>query len=227
MSAAETSSLASMRRKTQGNPGSPRGRRKQPERTALSEDRLLGAALQLISERGYERTTLQAIGDAAGYSRGLVSHRFGSKEGLLWALLERMFRHWGAESLAPAVGERVGIEALHAAIDATRASLHAAPERLRAFYALLFESLGPLPALRPKVAEFHRRQRTAVQEWIEAGVRAGRVRADVDAATQAALFVSAIRGAAWQWLIDPGVDVDAIHEEIKATFARNLGRSEA
>ena len=65
-----------------------------------------------------------------------------------------------------------------------------------------------------------------LNEWIEVGVRAGRVRADVDTATQAALFVSAIRGAAWQWLIDPSVDVDAIHEEIKATFARNLGGSE-
>lgn len=201
-------------------------RRTQAERTAQSEHRLLAAALELISERGYERTTLQAIGERAGYSRGLVGHRFGSKEGLLWAALERMFRHWGAESLAPAVGQRVGIEALHAAIDTTRAALHAAPERLRAFYALLFESLGPLPALRPKVAEFHRRQRAAVQEWIEAGVRAGSVRTDVDAATQAALFVSAIRGAAWQWLIDPSVDVDAIHEEIKATFARNLRRSD-
>src|ERR1043165_2062786 len=81
-----------------------RPRRSQAQRTALSEDRLLGAALLLISERGYDRTTLQAIGDAAGYSRGLVSHRFGSKEGLLWALLERMFGHWDADSLRPALG---------------------------------------------------------------------------------------------------------------------------
>jgi AcrR family transcriptional regulator len=205
----------------------PRRRRTQAERTALSEDRLLVAALELISERGYDRTTLQAIGDAAGYSRGLVSHRFGSKEGLLWALLERMFEHWGADSLQPAVGAQVGIAALHAAVEAMRQSMHAAPERLRAFYALLFESLGPLPVLRPKVAEFHRRQRAAVAEWIAAGVRAGVVRAEVDAATQAALFMSAIRGAAYQWLIDPSVDIDAIYDEIKATVTRNLQRSAA
>jgi AcrR family transcriptional regulator len=104
-----------------------RTRRSQAERSALSEDRLLDAALQLISERGYDRTTLQAIGDVAGYSRGLVSHRFGSKEGLLWALLERMFAQWGADSLQPAVGRQVGIAALHAAIEATRSSMHAAP----------------------------------------------------------------------------------------------------
>lgn len=204
-----------------------RARRSQAERTALSEDRLLSAALQLISERGYDRTTLQAIGDAAGYSRGLVSHRFGSKEGLLWALLERMFRHWGTDSLNPAVGGQVGVAALHAAVEAMRRSVRASPERLRAFYALLFESLGPLPALRPKVAEFHRRQRDGVAAWITAGIRAGTVRADVDAATQAALFMSAIRGAAYQWLIDPEVDVDAIYDEIKATFARNLQKERA
>lgn len=218
---------AANRPETRDKARRPRGRRKQAERTALSEDRLLGAALQLISERGYDRTTLQAIGDAAGYSRGLVSHRFGSKEGLLWALLERMFRHWGEDSLRPAVGTLVGIEALHAAVEATRASMHASPERLRAFYALLFESLGPLPAVRPQVADFHRRQRASVAEWIAAGVRAGTVRADVDPATQAALFMSAIRGAAYQWLIDPAVDIDALYDEIKETVTRNLRRSAA
>jgi AcrR family transcriptional regulator len=199
--------------------------RTQAERTALSEDRLLGAALRLISERGYDRTTLQAIGAEAGYSRGLVSHRFGSKEGLLWALLERMFGHWSTDSLNPAVGGQVGIAALHAAVEAMRHSVHARPERLRAFYALLFESLGPLPVLRPKVAEFHRRQRDGVARWIQDGIAAGTVRADVDAAAQAALFMSAIRGAAYQWLIDPEVDIDAIYDEIEATFARNLQRS--
>ena len=35
----------------------------QAERTAVSEDRLLDAALKLISERGYDRTSLQSIGD--------------------------------------------------------------------------------------------------------------------------------------------------------------------
>ena len=203
-----------------------RSRRTQAERAALSEDRLLDAALRLISERGWAGTSLQAIGDAAGYSRGLVSHRFGSKEGLLWALLERIFAHWDSSRLSPAVEGRVGVEALHAAIEATRQAMHAAPERLRAFYALLFESLGPLGALRPKVAEFHRRQRAAVAGWIEAGIRAGNVPPEVDAATQAALFMSALRGASYQWLIDPeNVDIDAIYDEIKKTFTRTLGGS--
>lgn len=189
----------------------------------MSEDRLLDAALKLISERGYDRTSLQAIGDAAGYSRGLVSHRFGSKEGLLWAVLKRMLSHWGTERLGSRLEGTVGIEALHVVVEALRRSMRDAPEKLRAFYALLFESLGPLEALRPHIAEFHRRQRERVAGWIAAGVRAGTVRPDVDVDTQAALFLSAIRGAAYQWLIDPEhVDIDALYDEIKATVTRNL-----
>jgi AcrR family transcriptional regulator len=184
------------------------------------------AALKLIAARGYDRTSLQAIGDEAGYSRGLVSHRFGSKEGLLWAIFERTFGEWAAESLAPRIGGRVGLEALRATIDASRVAMRRAPERIRAFYALLFGSLGPLSVLRPKVAEFHRRQRRAVAAWITAGIESGTVRADVDAAREAALFMSMLRGATYQWLIDPrGVDIDALYDAIDATLTRNLTRS--
>lgn len=207
-------------------PARPRVRRTQAERTALSEDRLLEAAAKLIATRGYDRTSLQAIGDEAGYSRGLVSHRFGSKEGLLWAIFERTFGEWKAESLTPRIGGRVGVEALRATIDASRSALARAPERMQAFYALLFQALGPLRVLRPKVAEFHRRQRRAVAAWITAGIENGSVRPDVDAAREAALFMSMLRGAAYQWMIDPrGVDIDALHDAIDETVTRSLARS--
>ena len=59
-------------------------------RSEVSTGKLLDAAAELISEGGYERMTLAAIGKRAGYSHGLVTARFGSKEGLLWALVDRM-----------------------------------------------------------------------------------------------------------------------------------------
>ncbi len=198
-------------------------RRTQAERTAMSEDRLMQAALKLIAERGYDRTSLQAIGDEAGYSRGLVSHRFGSKEGLLWAIFERTFAEWRTERLAPKVSGRIGIDALVATVEASRAAMRRAPDEMRAFYALLFESLGPLDVLRPKVAEFHRRQRKNVGLWIKAGIDAGSVRADVDPAREATLFLSMLRGAAYLWLVDPrGVDIDALYDAIVETVGRNL-----
>jgi len=47
---------------------------------------LLDAAADLIAEGGYEAMTLAAVGERAGYSRGLVTARFGSKDQLLEAL---------------------------------------------------------------------------------------------------------------------------------------------
>jgi AcrR family transcriptional regulator len=206
----------------------PPRRRTQAERSALSEDRLMQAALKLISERGYDRTSLQAIGEAAGYSRGLVSHRFGSKEGLLWALFEKTFGAWAAQRLMPRIDGQVGVAALRATVEASRAAMRGAPEQIRAFYALLFQSLGPLDVLRPKVAAFHRRQRRAVSAWIAAGIAEGTVRRDADPERAAALFISLLRGAAYQWLIDPrGVDIDGLYDAIDEAMTRLLARKVA
>jgi AcrR family transcriptional regulator len=65
----------------------PRPRRRtQAERREQAERRLLDAALAVVARRGSVRMTLAEVGEAAGYSRGLPAHRFGSKAGLLRAL---------------------------------------------------------------------------------------------------------------------------------------------
>jgi len=55
--------------------------RTQAERTAISDRAMLDAAIDLILEHGTDKTTLAAIGEKAGYSRGLATYRFGSKAG--------------------------------------------------------------------------------------------------------------------------------------------------
>ena len=50
-------------------------RRTQAERTALSDARMLDAAVSLICERGTAGMTLKEVGERAGYSRGLASYR--------------------------------------------------------------------------------------------------------------------------------------------------------
>ncbi len=51
---------------------------------------ILDVAERLIRTVGYERTSIQAIQDELGISRGAVYHYFGSKEDLLEAVVERM-----------------------------------------------------------------------------------------------------------------------------------------
>jgi AcrR family transcriptional regulator len=58
----------------------------QIERRAEAERKLLEAAMELVAERGVRAVTLAAVGERAGYSRGLVTHHFGNRQGLLDAL---------------------------------------------------------------------------------------------------------------------------------------------
>ncbi|MFB9238779.1 TetR family transcriptional regulator [Plantactinospora siamensis] len=58
----------------------PRPSRAQQRRR--TERNILAAARQLFAELGYDRTTIRAVGRAAGVDAGLVMHYFGSKDEL-------------------------------------------------------------------------------------------------------------------------------------------------
>ncbi|WP_443062928.1 TetR/AcrR family transcriptional regulator [Streptomyces sp. NBC_00440] len=54
--------------------------------------RLLAAATRLFAERGYDRTSVQEIVEAAGVTKGALYHYFGSKEDLLQEVYSRLLR---------------------------------------------------------------------------------------------------------------------------------------
>lgn len=46
------------------------------------KERLVGVAMQLFAEKGFDGVTVRDISTAAGVSVGLINHHFGSKDGL-------------------------------------------------------------------------------------------------------------------------------------------------
>ena len=65
-----------------------------PERTRnpdRSRSAILDAAERLFAEQGYEATSLNQVGTAAGVSRGTPGYFFGSKAELYQAVLDRSF----------------------------------------------------------------------------------------------------------------------------------------
>jgi AcrR family transcriptional regulator len=199
-----------------------RKRRTQSERVAESDQRMLEAALRLIGERGYRGTSLAAIGEAAGYSRGLVHERFGSKSGLLWALVKQMLRVWNFESRARGRTGHQGIEAVCDLLDNHRRAVEE-DRGIRAFYALMFEALGPVPDLLPEFRKLHRGFRTEIEKALRAGIDAGLIRKDVDPKAQAVLLLAVQRGIAFQWLLDPeAFPLEAAYEEVKGNLRRAL-----
>ncbi len=203
---------------------STKTRRTQAERVEASDRALIDAAIELIAERGYDRTTLAAIGEAAGYSRGLVTQRFGNKENLLWAILRQILDRWGTHAMQPRVADRVGVPALQTILAAYLDACESGPKRIRAYYALLREADGPVPAIRDTIKKLHTSERNSIAEFIRAGQAAGTVRADADPDAEATVFLGVMRGVTMQWLLDPkGVDLVGALTQYGATLDKSLG----
>jgi len=116
--------------------------RTQVERTAISDARMLDAAVQLIVQRGAEGTTLKEVGEIAGYSRGLAGYRFGNKANLFSFIVRSVGDDW-LQELGQAVERKVGLDAILAATDAHYHFVLESADRIRAFYILWFNSIGP------------------------------------------------------------------------------------
>ena len=71
----------------------PQARRTQAQRREESERRLLAAAAEIIAAEGYLACTLERVGERAGFSRGLASRKYGSKDGLIEAVIWHVSAH--------------------------------------------------------------------------------------------------------------------------------------
>ncbi len=196
-------------------------RRRQADRTALSDRLLTEAAIELLVKFGIQGTTLQAVGERAGYSRGLATHRFGSKAGLFGKVLEVASRDW-LERVQAAVGERVGADALCAATDAAEAFIRERPEEVRAMYLLWFLSIDPSADYKSNIAAVHHAQRRDVARWIRAGKAAGSIAEHVDPMRVAEQYAASMAGIIYQWLANAEMPLGTMFRQLKSDLRARL-----
>jgi TetR/AcrR family transcriptional regulator len=63
---------------------------------ATSAERILSTALELFAVKGYDATAVREICEAAGITKPTLYHFFGSKDGVLQALVNTGFRQYRA-----------------------------------------------------------------------------------------------------------------------------------
>lgn len=179
-----------------------RPRLTQAERTALSDRRMFESAMQLISAQGANRTTLRAICEQAGYSRGLANYRFGSKDVFLQQLLAHFNQEW-TDQLERHVQHKCGLDAFFGAVDALETFLVERAEYMRGGYLIWYESIGGDNEVRTRLQHNHDTYRTEAARWISDAQRLGQVRPDVDPEQFAILYCSVVFGTVFQWLATP------------------------
>ena len=165
--------------------------------TSATALRILDAAKRILSERGYSKLTLQAIEEESGEYRALVAYYFGSKQGLVEAIIDSLMdaedevlRERLAEIEEP--GQRV-----RALIDEQR-QISADWRGFRAFYELLPHIMRD-DQLRDGLAADYAKSRELDRQTLAAG-RSGADRADLD--RLAALSVAVVEGLAVQFAAD-------------------------
>ena len=196
----------------------------QAERSALAEKKMVEATIKLLNTVGFAGTTLVAIGESAGYSRGLATHHFGSKQGLFLKVMKHITWIWTME-LQKKTGDKTGLQAILAALDAYRDYSRTLPDHARAMFILWSGSVDPASDFKPNMIEFQRIQREAIAAWVAEGIRDGEIRNDVDPASFGEQFYSSLLGLNYQWLVNPEIDLRKSFEVLKHNIVALIGQT--
>jgi AcrR family transcriptional regulator len=101
-------------------PRAPRPRRTQAERSESTRRLLLDAAVAELIAKGYAGLRTADVVAAAGVSRGALTHHFASKDALVVAVVEDVFRRTSETGRRRALGSGAGTDVIAALIDDSR-----------------------------------------------------------------------------------------------------------
>lgn len=190
-------------------------RRTQVERRAETRRRVLDAATELVAAHGSRAVSLAAVGEAAGYSRGIVNHHFGSKARLLEELI-KYTQQFDVPTDAP-----TGLGRLIQFIEAYLGGMHRRSPRSEAFLKLWSESSGADPSLAPLFAERDASFRDFIAQHVRDGLADGSIAPGVDANSTAVWIIGLLRGTAMM-AFSTARDVPAA--DLSEGIARSVGR---
>lgn len=181
---------------------------------AESRERLLQGAIDLISERGYAATSVDAICRHAGTAKTALYWHFKSKEGLLNAIIERVNEDWIAEigRSVDSIGEPA--HRLDQLIAALREIVETKPHLLRLLLSILLERGDESAETRESIHKVFGRSGQALMRGIEHEIGHEVPRVDMVAHT----ILGLLQMALVRRLVDPNTDLDIVFADLRRTI---------
>jgi AcrR family transcriptional regulator len=186
-------------------------------RGARSREAVLDAAERLMAEQGYEAATVAALVEEAGIPASSIYHYFGSKEGVLLAVMERGAERFFEE--LPGLDRRLGAQPDHlrVLVEAVTATLDRHPDFLRI---LIVMAAQPVAAGGDEVHGVVNRVRELALERLREQMR---IAFDLDAASEAAdhlarFALAAFDGAFVAHQAHPDVALEDLLEHLPAAL---------
>jgi AcrR family transcriptional regulator len=185
--------------------------RTQEERKAETRARLLDAAATLFAERGVDAVSVDTVADAAGRTSGAVYAHFGSKQGLLLALLDE----W-AHSLVTVIAAEFELAAtVEDRLRAVAVNVVTNPSDQTRRLLLLERELWLRATRDPDVADAMRVRSRQAHDWLTKGFAAwiddGLIAPIATPEVLATTFRALVTGFETQHRIDPdSLDTDEV-----------------
>ena len=178
------------------------------------KQRIMVVAQRLLTQNGWQSTTLGQIARGAGISTAGLLHHFESKEQLLHAVLDARdsYDELNADLSAdvPAQIERVAER------------FRRTPDFVGMFVFLLIENLDPDAPLRDRLLVRYRGALDFIADLVRQGQRAGRYRADFDPRVKAVEIVAFLNGMETSWMLDSSIPLTEVFKEYSRSLARQI-----
>lgn len=163
---------------------------------------VLEVGLRIVSEAGFDATTLQQVAKGVGRTKANIVHHFGSMDNLM---LEIVKHRDAANRRAFPTKEGAEFDALLELV-AHNATV---PGLIGLFSVVSALASTDVDESRRRVyfTELYERNRQVWTQRIECGQAAGAIRADADPHTVAILILATLDGLQTQWLLDNSIDM--------------------
>jgi AcrR family transcriptional regulator len=187
-------------------------KRRRSQEADSSRERILEAAAELFSQKGYAGTGVDELAARADIAKTAIYYHFGNKEGLVTAVLDRAATAWieGIREAASQVGDPLG--RLDRALTGMRTMLEEKPWIMKLLQLLALEVAEQKPEVRATLRSIVRRARDTITE----GMRDALGVEVPDADAVAGVILALLDGVSLGLQIDPDlVSLDQAFEEIR------------
>jgi AcrR family transcriptional regulator len=186
--------------------------RRRSQDSETSRERILEAAGELFSQKGYAGTGVDELAARAEIAKTAIYYHFGNKEGLVTAVLDRAATAWieGIREAASQAGDPLA--RLDRALTGMRTMLEEKPWIMKLLQLLALEVADHKPEVRATLQSIVRRARDAITE----GMRDALGIEVPDADAVAGVILALLDGVSLGIQLDPDlVSLDQAFEEIR------------